>query len=162
MSIRKKIGIIELGDTAYLSDPCYSTNCVHNCTIKTIPGKWYVFIRKSQSALGENRVSNLIAIHLDYYKEFKRNPMNDKENLYCCVDSGTCGIFDKNYFEKYHNEDGVDDKWYDDNIISNVYKDSFITDNLGVISSSGFGDGIYNVFAEYKNDRAFAIRINFI
>ena len=37
-----------------------------------------------------------------------------------------------------------------------------ITDNLGVISRSGCGDGLYPVYADYKDGKAFALRVNFL
>jgi hypothetical protein len=80
--------------------------------------------------------------------------------LVCAVDSGTCGIFSAEYFEQFHNENDVNNDWYEENVIK---MDEFkITDEKGVISSSGLGDGLYSVFAEYKNGLAFALRIKFI
>lgn len=158
--MKQRIGTIKLGEIAFLSDPCYGTMSDWNCTMEMIPGEYIVFITRTQAKMIEGRISNLYVVHKDYYKTFKKRPKDDNEMLRCAVDSGTCGIFSADYFEKYHDEDGVDDDWYDENVIQ---MDEFkITDEQGAICSSGLGDGLYPVFAEYKGKRAFALRINFI
>lgn len=160
--MKKNVGVIELGEIAFLSDPCYGTMSMYNSTIQTIPGKYnvYVTISESNSRFYMGRITSIMAVHQDYYPKFKTMPKNDRESLFCAVDSGTCGIFDKDYFKKFHTEDDVDDEWYDKFVIN---MDSFInTENKGAISSSGWGDGCYPVYAEYVGDKAFAIRIKFL
>lgn len=160
--MKKKIGEIELGEIAFLSDPCYGTMSRGNTTISVIPGIYLVFVTRSESSdiFLENRISNIIAVHKDYYSKFKTYPKNDKEELYCAVDSGTCGIFDSDYYEQHHTENDVNDDWYDKNVIN--MEEFIITEGKGAICSSGLGDGVYDVFAEYVDDKAFAIRIKFI
>ena len=165
MGRRKKIGVIELNESVFVSDPSYGTNTRFNCTMDIISGKYNVFITKSEGSFDKDRITNLFIIHQDFYKGnsgYKQQPKNDRENLYCYVDSGTCGIFDKNYFEKHHIENDVDNEWYDANVMANCYEDYVITDGLGVFSISGWGDGRYPIYAEYKDGKAFAIRINFL
>lgn len=156
--MRKKVGIIHLGDKAYLSDPCYGHTCWCNTFIDTIEGQYRVYITRSKDEFG--MVTNLVAIHEDYYKRNFKLPKNDCENIWCGVDSGTCGIFDYEYFRSTRGDNDVDDDWYQENVIGmGLYN---ITDDKGVISCSGFGDGTYPVFAEYNKDKqAYAIRICF-
>ena len=160
--MKKKIGTITLTDLTFLSDPCYDTQTPCNDVIKTIEGEYDVYITRSESKDGfyHNRISSVVAIHKDYKDFLKCLPKDDCEDIYCCVDSGTCGIFNAEYFEKYHDENGVNEEWYEKNVIS---MDEYnITDGLGVITSSGCGDGQYPVYAEYKGDVAFAIRIKYL
>lgn len=160
--MKKKIGIITLGEKAFLSDACYGTICKGNCTIDTIPGEYIAFITRSESKspyIG-GRISNLFVVHKDFYPTYKKMPKNDKEMLFCGVDSGTCGIYDEEYYRKYHTENEVDDDWYEKNVIE--MEEFNITDNLGVISRSGCGDGLYPVYADYKDGKAFALRVNFL
>lgn len=162
MTRKQRIGTIKLGDIAFLSDPCYGTECKMNCTMEMVEGDYAVFITRSDAEIVRGRISNLYVVHKDYYKTFKKRPNDDNEMLVCGVDSGTCGIFSAEYFEQFHDESGVDDEWYDENVIK---MDEFkITDGKGVISSSGVGDGVYPVFAEYCKDsgKAFALRIRFL
>ena len=163
---KEKVGEIKLGNVAYLSDPCYDCkpNSFYNCTIKTIPGDYLVYITRSESKdiWYKDRITSIMAIHKDYYPKFKKMPQDERELLFCAVDSGTCGIFDKEYYEQHHSSttSDIDEGWYEKFVIEmNEYT---TTDNKGAISSSGWGDGTYPVFAEYIGDKAFAIRIKFI
>jgi hypothetical protein len=164
---KEKVGVITLGEIAYLSDPCYDCkpNNFYNCTIETIPGDYLVYITRSESKDRwlENRITSIMAIHKDYYPKFKKMPNNDREMLWCAVDSGTCGIFDKEYYEKHHSNtsNDIDEDWYD-NFVCNRMDEYITTDGKGAISSSGLGDGRYPVFAEYSGNKAFAIRIKFL
>lgn len=160
MKQKENIGTITLGEIAFLSDPCYGTISKWNCTMEMIPGEYFVFITRTMTQTIQGRISSLYVVHKDFFKNFKKRPNNDHERLRCAVDSGTCGIFSAEYFEKFHDENGVDDDWYEKNVIE---MDEFkITDKKGAISSSGLGDGLYPVFAEYKNGKAFALRIKFL
>ena len=158
--MKKKIGTITLSDLTFLSDPCYGTEVWCNDVISTIPGQYDVFVTKSEGYWCKGRISSIMAIHKDYRKKLGCMPKNDEEGIFCGVDSGTCGIFNAEYYEKYHTANDVDDDWYNKNVIQ---MDSFmICDGLGAISSSGLGDGHYPVLAEYDGDKAFAIRIRFL
>lgn len=158
---KKRIGQIVLGETAFLSDSCYGTNTKWNCTMKVVSGKYNVYITRAEhkDELYKGRISNIIAIHSDYYRNHKTLPKDDRENLFCAVDSGTCGIYDGEYFAQYHSEDDVDDTWYNNIINMDEY---IITDGKGAVSSSGVGDGLYKVYASYDKDKAYALRINFL
>lgn len=158
---KHKIGTITLSEETFLSDPCYGYNLGGNAFIKTLKGEYNVFITRSESTdrFFTNRITSIMVVHNDF-KNFVKMPKNDKENLYCSVDSGTCGIFDYEYYKTNHSEKDVDDDWYDKFVINR--KDTIITDNKGAISSSGIGDGCYPVFAEYVGDKAYAIRICFL
>ena len=160
--MKKKIGTITLSELTYLSDPCYGTEVWCNNIIDTVPGEYEVFITRSRSKERwlAGRISSIIAIHKDYVKFLKVMPKNNEDKLYCGVDSGTCGIFNAQYYEQTHSAHSVDEDWYTKNVINmNLYK---ICNGLGAISSSGCGDGCYPVFVEHKDGNAFAIRIKFL
>jgi hypothetical protein len=160
MKQKENIGTITLGEIAFLSDPCYGTISKWNCTMEMIPGDYFVFITRTMTQTIQGRISSLYVVHKDFYKNFKKRPSDDHERLRCAVDSGTCGIFNAEYFEQFHDKDGVDDNWYEENVIK---MDEFkITDGKGAISSTGLGDGLYPVYAEYKNGKAFALRIKYL
>jgi hypothetical protein len=118
----------------------------------------YVTYCEDKNDLLKGRIGSLIAIHKD--AKDKTFPTDDRENLKCYVDSGTCGIFDGEYFEETHTADDVDDDWYEKFVIP---MDNYvITDGKGAISSSGIGDGCYKVYAGYENAVATAIRIKYL
>ena len=65
------------------------------------------------------------------------------------------------YYDKYHN-DNVDD-WYEKNVCDWCYKKkAHIADRKSFISSSGFGDGCYDVFSRVRNSNTIAIEVVFI
>lgn len=62
------------------------------------------------------------------------------------VDSGTIGIFDKDYYEKYHFENKIDEDWYDKNICDftkTLRRGANITDDNGVWVNTSYGEGEY-------------------
>lgn len=161
----KKIGTITLNEIAFLSDPCYDMG-VWCCggSIKVVSGEYDVFITRSKSKdpWFKGRISNLIAIHKDYLKN-KKLPKTEI-TAWCGVDSGTCGIFDIDYYEKYH-ADELNEEWYQKFVCGEICDKSAeyrICDGLGVWSSSGCGDGQYPVFCDYIGDKAYAIRIKYL
>ena len=158
--MKKSIGTISLGEISFLSDSCYGTYSNLNTTIKTKPGEYKVYVTycEDKDDFLKGRIGSLIAIHKD--AKDKTFPTDDRENLKCYVDSGTCGIFDGEYFEETHTADDVDDDWYEKFVIP---MDNYvITDGKGAISSSGIGDGCYKVYARYENGVATAIRIKYL
>ena len=81
---------------------------------------------------------------------------------YVSVDSGTMSISDIDYYNKYHNDD-VDDEWYGKNVCDWCNKKkTHIADRKSFISSSGFGDGCYDVFSRVRNGNTIAIEVVFI
>jgi hypothetical protein len=157
---KKKIGTITLGEKTMLSDPCYGvedTFC--NVIIDTIAGEYNVYVTYTTSKWDDKCITSIIAIHKDYIKKY-RTP-NNEENLSCAVDSGTCGIFNAVYYDDYHYDDGIDDDWYDEMVCQDC-PEFRITDEYGAFSSSGLGDGWYPVYAEYENNKAYAVRIKFL
>lgn len=157
---KENIGTIKIGDIAYLSDPDCGTYDKRNCTMEMVPGDYIVFITRTQSKVFNGTISNIYAIHKDYYTNFKMRPKDDHEMLICDVCSSYCGIFDGNYFETYHDNTGVDDDWYEEKIQD--MPEYTLTDGFGAVCWSGIGCGTYKVYAEYTQGKAFALRINFL
>lgn len=157
---RENIGTIKLGDIAYISDPTAGISDDWNCTMTMVPGDYVVFITRTQSRLLNGTISNIYVIHTEYFKRYKMRPKDDHEMLYCGVDSSYCGIFDASYFEKYHDNTGVDDDWYEEKVQD--IGEYTITDEHGAVCMSGIGCGKYKIYAEYTNGKAFALRVNFL
>lgn len=117
-----ELGTIELSNSVYVSDPCYRVGTWCQALIEGIkPGKYYGFIYKKD--FGEKcwegiRVTDLWIAHEKYIKNYPKILVKDAD---IGVDSGAAGIYDKEYFEKYHKfEEGkhIDDypeasQWYD-------------------------------------------------
>lgn len=154
--MNQRIGTIKLGDVTFLSDPCYGTQSPNNCTIETISGEYLVFISRSESNENQGNLTSIYAINKEFYKTHKNIPKNDIEGLWCGVENGMCGIFDKKYYDENHTENDVDDEWFD-KYLNNEQEYSF-TESNGVFAKID-KDCICYVYAEYQNGKAFAIRI---
>ena len=152
------IGRFSLGNKVMVSDPCYGTNTWCQGVLENIrAGFWDAYIKTSNEGEGGMRVSELVAINLDYnseYNELNSEDINERQEFTVGVDSGTAGIFDYDYYCKYHNENGVDDEWYVIQIINqffptyaaNSWENSVFTEFNGIVSTTGYGDGSYNCY----------------
>lgn len=147
MENMEKLGQVYLtSGTAVVADPCYGRETVkdsHNATIVELRGGAY---EAYCSRSGDNRISALCIIPA--MMNIEDVCYGDYELGIAGVDSGTCGIFCNDYHKKTHTKEGALDDWYDEFIVANGdCPDTGITDDCGVFSSSGYGDGGYPVFA---------------
>jgi len=148
------------GDKLRVTDPCYDHDSKLGVTLNNVrSGKWYadaVLINKNDG--WGTRVSDLTVYHESChdinssYTEYDQKPV-------IAVDSGQAGFYDVNAYP-------VKDKkeFYDTNCsltLSEIL--GGIVDGRGVAVSSGYGDGIYDLY--YKEDnqgRIVAAKIIFI
>ena len=105
--------VIKLSDCVMVSDPCYSldTWCQH-VLANVLPGKYICKCDTAETESGE--VVSSISVTHESVKDKRFDIMDLKvvsESV--CTDSGTCGIFDYDYYKKYHTKDDVDDDWYE-------------------------------------------------
>ena len=188
-----------------VSDPCYGLNTWCQGVLDNIlSGEYECVVEHSDEGEWGTRVSAIEVRHKDYKDKFI---IMDPESFEVGVDSGQAGIFDYEYYEKYHSDckeiPHVDDNWYDnvgnktftqtknpnyepfkffldepweDEIKrrieyeksekSELYLGKFdanTIDNLGFVSSSGYGDGGYTCWtARNDNNQIVGIRVEFI
>ena len=155
---------IKLGEKVMVSDPCYSIPTWCQSIIDNVkPGHYLPFVKKSDEGDWGLRNSMLLAIHEDHQSdEF----LHWKEHHGTVgVDSGQAGIFS---MESYRNddlkledgdygpfpmnnaEDG--DKWYEKMCTRTLGDKQWGTYDEGVVCSSGYGDGNYQLFLAYDDD----------
>lgn len=120
---KQELGTIELSDKVYVSDPCYRVGTWCQAFVEGLkPGKYYGFMYKKDfgpGGLGGIRVTDLWIAHENYIKNYPTKLLDSTIDI--GVDSGAAGIYDKEYFEKYHTlEDGKyisdypeSDEWYE-------------------------------------------------
>ena len=120
---KQELGTIELGDKVYVSDPCYGVGTWCQAFVEGLkPGKYYGFVYKKDfgpGGFGGIRETDLWIAHEKYIKNFPTKILDKSIDI--GVDSGAAGIYDKEYFEKYHTlEEGkyIDDypesdEWYE-------------------------------------------------
>ena len=202
-------GTIILGEKVMVSDPCYGLGTWCQGILENVlPGMYNCSVEYSDEGDWGVRVSAIEVIHESCKCKFIQF---EHEEFDVGVDSGQAGIFDYEYYAKYHKDsterEHVDDDWYDmvcdlthtnvenpeyeefcykftDDSIEGLkekfeaffeYKESIksvkylhkcdgnTTDGLGLVSSSGYGDGGYNCWtAKNENDKIVAIRVEFI
>ena len=148
-----------------VSDPCYD---VPSFSIEAKEGTWIADYEKDGVRIKELRAtySGVLVHNLDW---------EDKATI--GVDSGQAGIFDKNIFR---NDDVVDEEpdfwsgykehsksiggeyWYASCVDIALSEESAGTLKGGAVSSSGYGDGGYEVDVAYKDGKAVGVRIIFI
>ena len=202
--ITKNKGFINLGAKVMVSDPCYGLNTWCQGVIENVlPGKYECKVGFNDEENWGIRVADIEVVHKDYLNKFLAY---DVEDFDVGVDSGQAGIYDYEYYAKYHTDCNtrphVDEEWYDrvfeltyvdeknpnyekfNYDVSNKdyfekweeymsdYKrssrtishfDGGVIDGLGLVSSSGYGDGGYTCWtATDSNGKVIAIRVEFI
>ena len=152
---------IQLGKRVRVSDPCYGTDVWCSGVVDNVKeGTYNVDVEMSDEGMWGNRVKALTAIHSDY----NGHSIIEKVPFEVGVDSGTAGIFDADYYEKYHTKDDVDSDWYDAVGKLTFTEEQFGTkDDKCVVSSSGYGDGGYDCFLlRDKSNEVVGFQIVFI
>lgn len=157
-------GIIKLGEKVMVSDPCYGLGTWCQGVIENVlPGDYHCMVEYSDEGIWGVRVAAIEVIHQN-----TRVIRYESQDFEVGVDSGQAGIFDYEYYAKYHTDckksDHVDDDWYDKVCDLTLSRESAGTiDNLGLVSSSGYGDGGYTCWVSTNEDgKVNAIRIEFI
>lgn len=159
----KKIGQIELGPKVVVSDPCYSLGIWCMGILDDVkPGEYSCFINCIDTDWG-NRIKELFIIHRS--SSVCSGLINELMDFEVGVDSGTAGIFDYSYYEKTRE----DDEWFNEKVIG-MYDDgkdmnlsTNITDQRGVLCTSGYGDGGYDCFVHRNSvGQIDAIKVVFI
>lgn len=186
--MKQKVEIIKtekitLGKDVMVSDPCYTVPTW--CQIKVnnvLPGTYITNAVRTDAGDWGNRISYLAAVHEDY----KRQDLNwIRHQGVVGVDSGQAGIFD---METYRNDSIVSsiglgdgdisffnqppfDKMNPDEESGVVWYKSMCSRTLGekqwgsydhgVVSSSGIGDGSYNLYVARVKRKIVAFVIDF-
>ncbi len=154
---RKKIGVMDIQRSVDITDPCYDRDVW--CRMDGVPiksGKYTCIIwrhRESYEIDDELHISNIVGI-IGIYLNGVIPPQKSMERIGSIgVDAGLAGFF--------HNKpDFTDAQW--SAFCEQVRKgDAWITD-LGFFSSSGYGDGGYDVFAAKTNGENTALEIRFV
>ena len=174
--IKYKLGDLELGNSVYVSDPCYMPGTWCQAVVDGLKsGKWIGYMNKKEVKDWGIRVTDLWIVHQDYPDIFPNTLLDPAIDI--GVDSGGAGIFDYDYYLKHHDGE-LDEKWYDrqfdlrydydmdGNQISETSsterRDGIMLDGKCVVSFSGYGDGGYNLYAEKIQEEIVGLRIKFI
>ena len=147
--IVQHIGTIEIKNGLIVSDPCYGINdepyTAVNLNAKDFnAGIYDCYVGWVMTSHDNARVA-FMTIALDGQKF----SISDDLIGMVPVDSGTMMIGDFKEWLKNHNNESANDDWYKENIVKNAYTSEIVFDSgKSFLSSSGYGDGEYPVFAE--------------
>lgn len=130
-----------------VSDPCYvgkkapaGIAIALSLKVDGHAGVWHVFLRGG-AGQARDRTAELVTIHDDGFDVFATEPIG-----MIGVDSGTAGVFDK----KCPRRDGD----------TPLEEGTFAM--LGALASTGYGDGMYPVFAGNRNGLIAKLRLCFL
>lgn len=138
----KFIGLINLKDKIIVSDPYFAVGTKNQGNIdNVIPGTYNCFVLEDKDSNWGTKVRELFIINSN--SPISRDQINTLIDTRIKEESGTIGIFDYDYYKKYHNDPFGDDYkiWYKKNVLED-YPDYRITSESGVWSICGYGDGI--------------------
>ncbi len=165
---------IKLNDVVIVSDPCYKipTLCQKKLT-NVLQGEYKIFSNKIQLVRWGEVNSYLGVVHSGFVNEnLSWRILNETIG----VDSGQAGIFS---YESYRNDDIVDslnlrqsnfslksyddigDRWYESMCKLNLTTENYGSYETGVVSFSGFGDGLYSCLVAKRNKMIVGICIDF-
>lgn len=155
-----------------VSDPCYPLGTWCQLVLNNVKeGTWAAYVKKIGEDLQEDYCAELITHHKDH-----NLPENGWKHISgdIGVDSGQAGIFD---YDAYRNDNAIEkiwrryfdaekrpgDKWYQVCCVLTLSRLGAGVLKGGVVSSSGFGDGIYDCYIVKDNDgKIVAVKIVFV
>lgn len=154
------LGTINLENSVYAIDPCYEPGSRYSGKIDNVkPGIWHTFRKIGYCDDWGFRIAELIIRHEDY---LEGDIEQLAEGVDVGVDSGQAGFFDAPYYEENKAKEN-EDEWYDR--VSDITlgeKSAGTIDMKGVVASSGFGDGGYNLYTHEVDGKVVGMRIEFI
>ena len=166
---------ILLNTKVVVSDPCYEIPTWCQAIVDNVnPGRYHIHVVKSDEGDWGTRCSHLIAIHEDHCHQnekfqWKHYPAE------IGVDSGQAGIFS---IETYRKDDVFNgqkpdfnytpwkddggEMWYAHMCDRTLNNEQWGHYDQGVVSSSGYGDGVYELLVATKNNKVIGFVINFL
>lgn len=164
-----EVGQIVLGQTAIVSDPCYTRGIWCAEMLDNVrPGRWDTSVCIDTIDSWGERVYVLEVIHSD----FSENNHQWENYATLGVDSGTMSVFNSDY---YRIKDGSGEAFEADAALRDQFSEEvwdlkgndmygiYQKDNksVGVICSSGCGDGGYPLYLSRVNGEIIGIRVEF-
>lgn len=140
-----KLGYFNVTDKIIVTDPCYRYDNLGTLVLDNVLAGKYI----ASAEVIDNRIASLAISHFDF-----KNKILESESVgYIGVDSGQTGFFDFHFFrENESGEFGDLNSFY--GLACSITlspKQAGVIKKRGVVSSSGFGDGCYEVYVS-KNE----------
>ena len=146
MGITLTLGTFSItGEKMHVSDPCYAYDCKGAITLeKVLSGEYEARIAFYREDIWGVRVTSLSVWHVSH-KDITANICVDSV---IGVDSGQAGFFDDDYYEEKQGGDFGDlTRIFGLSCSLTLSKNhGGITEDKGVVSETGFGDGCYSLY----------------
>jgi len=168
----KHIGTIRLSKDVCVTDPCYNRDVWCMAQLDNVnPGLWDVYASIDEIDCWGKRTYILELFHRDSTRE-QTKELSWKERAELGVDSGQMSVFDDAYYRlkngseaDFEADKSVRDRFYD--ICCNLsqnYAGIYCAGNraVGVVCSSGCGDGSYPLEVKEIDDKIVAMKISFM
>lgn len=173
--MKVELAKVNLGDVTVkdgkiiATDPCYQPDGRFVCIVNIKPGNYTGRAVYGDAGYGwGERVWELTMNHESTPKKKATTFIGC-----CAVDSGQCGFFALDDYKKFHPEKDTEEseKWYRTacDITCNDAEHcvglmrSLNDEIVGIVSESGIGDGMYNLYAGYNNrGEITALRLRFL
>jgi hypothetical protein len=160
-------GYIDLSGKVIVSDPCYDRDVW--CMAKNIavkPGEYIACIVKSDESNLGIRVACIAVLNTESVKLLQPDSEWEVCSNHIGVDSGQCGIFDDTIYpmdKQSLGEHEDENTFYGEccKLTLSDAKSGILKSRRGVVSSSGFGDGVYNLLCLRRKGECVALMIDF-
>lgn len=119
-------------------------------------GKYNCYAAYYTDPILSARVSKIFLIHESIPEDAKIRFLHYTSII--GVDSGQAGFFDEKYFE----DNQPKEEWHKRVCSITLNDDVGTIDDKGFVASSGFGDGMYELFANTKKKKVYALKLVFI
>jgi len=162
-----KAGYIDLSGKVIVSDPCYDRNVLNNAhNIGVKPGKYAAYITYSSGFGFGVKVACIIAVHSEHIKLLQTGMNLELCNANIGVDSGQCGIFDDTIYpldDEFTGEYDDENSFYGEccKITLCDKRSGVLKSRKGLVSSSGLGDGVYDLFCHYHEGERVVLLVDF-
>ena len=152
-----------------VSDPCYEPTNGYNRGVQLKEGTYTAKAKYGVISGWGERVVELTINHESCPKKKATRLIG-----LCAVDSGQCGIFERENYDKYHPNYTPDtpesEKWYnkvcDITLNDKKHNCGMVKSDkkiVGAVASSGLGDGAYDLYAGYNSKgEIVALRLRFL
>lgn len=155
-----------LGGSVLVTDPCYDIGTWCTAQLDNVhPGTWVGHVIKSNEGNWGIRCAELVALHKDHLNDII---VWNKTSHQIGVDSGQAGFFDPIKFETHNMQSSCDFEnpktFYDKCGQATLSLKRFgVIENCGIVTSSGYGDGVYDLYIAYSNNgQIIGLRLVFI
>lgn len=147
MKTKTRIKSFRVHDKIVVGDPCYDTN-------KTFPAKeglWEASVDKMNCGDWGNRIGRVTVHHKDF------NPALDMkvEHKGFSVDSGQAGVFCGSVYDS-------SGPFYEDCCRETLSEEGYGFVRGGFVSSSGYGDGYYDMTVYLVRGKAVCVELEFM